>query len=85
MTAIPPIVPRTERALASLLREELKTLESCRIEQDVLMVCFSPNKRAPYADQILAFAAKHGWLVAIHAPAKLGVVADFSPSGPPRR
>jgi len=70
---------RTQEHLAPFIADALKEKPSCRILQDVISACFGNKEGIPDADQIFAFAEKHGWRVEISVPANYGLVCEFFP------
>jgi hypothetical protein len=69
-------VIRAVAHLASFIGERLETEPACRIFADVRHYCW-PLPTAEQEAQIVAFAKGHGWVVRIHQPNRIGVVAEF--------
>ncbi|MEP6668961.1 MAG: hypothetical protein ABJF10_07410 [Chthoniobacter sp.] len=69
---------QTDEELAAFLREGFRTRSLCRIYEDVLIACFSPDGKSSSGNRIRIFAEQHGWQVEVHSPGNQGIVADFT-------
>jgi len=66
----------TRERLAVFIGDILYRQNTCRVFSHVLFSCW-PVPPEKLVEEIVSFAAVHGWEVKVHEPAAYGVVADF--------
>jgi hypothetical protein len=69
-------VIRTVDHLAIYIAKRLERDTTCPVFADVLNYCW-PLTQKEQETRIVAFAKEHGWIVKIHEPYQIGIVAEF--------